>query len=63
MQHVVRRHAECVVAMGGVRCRWRAVGWMAGSGCAQPAFRMGLLPGDATLTDVVVEVAQWESAV
>jgi hypothetical protein len=40
-----------------------AVGWMAGSGCAQPAFRMGLLPGDATLTDVVVEVQQWESAV
>jgi len=40
-----------------------AVGWMTGHGCGQPAFRLRSLPGEGNLTDVVVEVQQWESAV
>jgi hypothetical protein len=40
-----------------------SVGWMAGWGCGQPAFRLRSLPGDGNLIDVVVEVQQWESAV
>lgn len=40
-----------------------AVGWMSGSGCAQPAFRMQDSAGESTLTDVFVEVQQWKGAV
>lgn len=39
------------------------VGWMAGWGCGQPAFRLQSLTGEGNLTDVVIEVQQWESAV
>jgi hypothetical protein len=39
------------------------VGWMAGSGCGQPAFRMRSSSGDGNLADVIIEVQRWEVAV
>jgi hypothetical protein len=40
-----------------------ATGWMAGYGCSQPAFRMQDSAGPSNLTDVVVDVQQWEVSV
>ncbi|WP_154814625.1 hypothetical protein [Actinophytocola xinjiangensis] len=40
-----------------------AAGWMSGYGCGQPAFRMKSSTDESTLTDVVVEVQQWNASV
>jgi hypothetical protein len=38
-------------------------GWMSSYGCGQPAFRMKSSADESTLTDVVIEIQQWEISV
>jgi serine/threonine protein kinase len=40
-----------------------AAGWMSSYGCAQPAFRFITSTDDSSLSDIVVEVQQWEISV
>lgn len=40
-----------------------SAGWMSGYGCGQPAFRLEQSDDGSTLTDVAVEVQQWEVSV